>query len=261
MSEPDQPVPGVARRAVSHAAQLIRQANFVVAYTGAGLSAESGVPSSRGRMATWDEFEPEECASVRGFEADPAKVRRWYDDRRRQIARAQPNAGHEALAELEREVPEFFVITCNIDGLQQKAGSRNVFELCGSIWRDRCPRCGFGRELGPENSQSECRCPRCGHWLRPGVTWPDEAAADVAFEAGLEAAQRSELVLTVGTCGSVQPVASLLLEAKATGATVINVAPDLTDTPKPADVVLPGPASRMLPELVKQLHQMTAQPH
>lgn len=219
----------------------------VVALTGAGISAESGVPTFRGEGGLWRNFRPEQLATPAAFCRDPALVWEWYDWRRGLIGSCAPNAAHETLAEMEAALPDFTLVTQNVDGLHQAAGSRNVLELHGNIWRVRCTGCG---QVGDDRHVPLPEVPppcECGALLRPDVVWFGEGLPRGVLEAAWEVAARCELMLVIGTSAVVQPAALLPLVAKERGARLVEV--NLAETPVTpyADQVLRGPAAVELP--------------
>ncbi len=232
------------------AAERLRRASRVVVLTGAGVSAESGVPTFRGPEGLWQAFRPEDLATAEAFERDPKLVWQWYAWRRETIAPLAPNAGHRALAALEARVPGFLLATQNVDGLHARAGSRNVVELHGSLWRVRCTSCRVARDdrrvplpdLPP-------RC-ACGALLRPDVVWFGEPLPDGALAAAFGGAKEAELVLVVGTSALVYPAAALPQIARSAGAYVVEVNPEATPLTPLVDVSLRGRAAEVLPVLV-----------
>jgi NAD-dependent deacetylase len=223
----------------------------VVALTGAGVSAESGVPTFRdAQTGLWARFRPEELATPEAFEADPAMVWAWYEWRRDLVSAASPNPGHQALAAFEALLPEFTLITQNVDGLHARAGSRSLIEFHGNLFANRClAGCG---ELAtvPRPCPEPPRCPRCGAWLRPGVVWFGESIPVEALQAAKAATDRCEVFLSIGTSALVQPAASLALRAHDCGAMVVevNIAPSGLDGV--ADYRLAGPSGELLPRLL-----------
>jgi NAD-dependent deacetylase len=248
---------------IAHAADAIRRAVSVVALTGAGISAESGVPTFRGPDGLWKHYRPEDLATPQAFARDPATVWEWYAWRRRRIAMVQPNAGHDVLARLGDRLPAFDLITQNVDGLHQRAGSRRVLELHGSIWRSICARgCGFSRddsggtgalrdEAAPPGVPSGSQLPMCacGGVLRPGVVWFGESLNPAVIDAAVEAVERAAVCLVVGTSSLVFPAAGLPELAKRAGAVVVEVNLEPTPLTPLADFVLRGPAGVVLPAL------------
>jgi NAD-dependent deacetylase len=198
----------------------LRAARWVAVLTGAGVSAESGIPTFREAMSgLWARYDPEELASPAGFARDPDRVWRWYRERRQTIARAEPNAGHVALARLERLVPRLSLITQNIDGLHARAGSSDVIELHGNINRVKCSAEDRVVDEFDEADQAPA-CPRCGARLRPDVVWFGELLPVRALERSWEATRHADLFLSVGTSNLVEPAASLPWMAARRGAVV-----------------------------------------
>ncbi len=231
--------------------EALRDATRVVALTGSGISAESGVPTFRDAQSRglWARYDPQELATPEAFARNPRLVWEWYEWRRGLVAEAGPNPGHLALAELERRVPEFALITQNVDGLHQRAGSRRVIELHGNIMRTKCSEEGvIVREY--ESEEVPPRCPRCGAFLRPGVVWFGEMLPFAALEEASEAARGCDFFLSIGTSTLVYPAAALPHEALESGATVVEVNPGETPLTTHADFTLRGPAGEVLPELL-----------
>jgi NAD-dependent deacetylase len=231
----------------------LRGAERVVALTGSGVSAESGVPTFReAQTGSWGKFDPQELATPEAFARDPRLVWEWYERRRKLVQSAEPNAGHLALAELERRLPAFDLVTQNVDGLHQRAGSRRVTELHGDILRSKCSLEGtMVDDYAP--GEAPPFCPSCGAPLRPDVVWFGEALPTVAFEAASEAARACDLFLSVGTSSLVYPAAGLPFEALVNGAVLVEVNPDETPLSAHADYVLRGPAGEKLPRLVEEV--------
>jgi NAD-dependent deacetylase len=247
---------------LTEAAEIVRAARRVVVSTGAGMSRESGIPTFRdAQEGLWARFDPQELATVEGFRAAPARVWGWYAYRRQRIMAAEPHAGHRALVDLERQVPELAVVTQNIDGLHQVAGSRRVIELHGSIRRLKCLDGGhpFGGTLSHESPATETgeqeppHCPTCGSPLRPDVVWFGEMLPADATRQAWELAGRCDVMLVVGTSGMVWPAAELPFVAARAGARVIEVNPERSEVSRIADVFVAGPAGAVLPALVERL--------
>lgn len=232
-------------------AAWLHAARAVAVLTGAGLSQESGVPTFRGANGLWRRYRPEELATPEAFARDPRLVWEWYDWRRSLIARAEPNPAHRALAELEQRLPEFALLTQNVDGLENLAGARNVLRLHGDIWLLRCVGCG--REEKNSAVPLPALPPRCacGALLRPGVVWFGEALPGDVLERAFAAARRAEVFLVVGTSAVVQPAASLPLVAKQAGARVIEVNLEPTPLSSVADASFFGRAGEILPQLIQ----------
>lgn len=236
-------------------AQLIERlltAKSVVVLTGAGVSAESGVPTFRdAQTGLWARFKPEELATPRAFLNNPSLVWEWYDWRRKLVASARPNPAHLALVEMEKRLPRFTLITQNVDGLHQRAGSRNVVELHGNIQRTKCFVENIVVSEWPETADVPPKCPRCGGLLRPDVVWFEEAMPEVETELAFRASRECDLFFSIGTSTMVHPAAALPGEALAHQATVVEINPDATPFTPRADFVLNGPAGIVLPELLK----------
>ena len=234
---------------VEKARAWIEQASVVTVLTGAGISAESGIPTFRGAGGLWKQFRPEDLATPDAFARDPDLVWQWYDWRRGLIHKAQPNAGHLALAELESRVPRFALVTQNVDGLHQRAGNRNVLEVHGSIWTLRCTRCaGEWHDLTvPLDLPPHCEC---GALARPGVVWFGEGLPRVVWSSAEAATMSCEVLLVVGTSAIVYPAASLIDLARSAGAKVVEVNLETTAISGYIDCALTGPAGEILPKLL-----------
>src|SRR5215210_789080 len=221
--------------------------------TGSGTSAESGVPTFReAQTGLWERFDPQELATPEAFTRDPALVWDWYAWRRKLVAEACPNPGHLAIAEMQRLVPNFTLLTQNVDGLHQEAGSREVIELHGNIRRTKC---SVEDTMVEEYAEAESppNCPSCGGPLRPDVVWFGEMLPPVALEAASKAARGSDVFLSVGTSSLVYPAAALPFEALENGATLVEVNPSKTPLTRHADYTLRGPAGEVLPLLIREL--------
>ncbi len=227
----------------------IIKARGLVALTGAGISAESGVPTFRGREGLWRSYSPEELATPEAFARNPTLIWEWYQWRRSLIDKVSPNAGHRALAHLEEVAADFILITQNVDGLHQLAGSRNVLELHGNIWRSRCTGCGRIEEGRKVDIKIPPRCQECNQLLRPAVVWFGESLNTIFLDRAIQASRECDLMLVTGTSGVVQPAASLPFMAKEAGAVIIEVNPDLTPITPIADLSLRGGAAQILPEI------------
>lgn len=239
-----------ARRAgLAEARERLGAARNVLVVTGAGISAESGVPTFRGAEGLWRQFRPEELATPEAFARDPSLVWEWYAWRRQRIAAVTPNAGHRALARLEERVPEYLLATQNVDGLHALAGSRRMVELHGSIWQVRCVSCGAGRDERGDLGELPPRC-ACGALLRPGVVWFGESLPEEAIARAFAATAEAEVVLVVGTSSIVYPAAGLPAAARASGAFLIEVNPEPTPLSAGCQLCLRGRAAEVLPELV-----------
>jgi NAD-dependent deacetylase len=228
----------------------LQQASSVAVLTGAGVSAESGVPTFRGNNGLWKQRRPEDLATPGAFTRDPKLVWEWYDWRRSVLAEAKPNPGHYALADLEKRVANFTLITQNVDGLHELAGSHNVLRLHGSIWRVRCLACGqerFDRRIPFPEIPPMCEC---GGTLRPAVVWFGETLPHEVWQAAENAARSAELFLVIGTSAVVYPAAGLAQIAKSSGARVVEINIAETQLSDQIDQFLQGPSGELLPQLI-----------
>lgn len=229
----------------------LRRAQRVTVLTGAGVSAESGVPTFRdAQTGLWAQYDPQELATPQAFRRNPKLVWEWYEWRRQLIGAAEPNPAHDALAEMERRVPTFTLITQNIDNLHAEAGSRNLIELHGNIRRNKCFEENRVVTDWEPAAEPPPRCPHCGGLLRPDVVWFGETLPPDALHAALAAARACDVFLSVGTSALVHPAAVLPLEAAESGARTAEVNPDQTAVSAWMDDRLSGPAGHLLPALV-----------
>lgn len=234
--------------------EALQRAKNVAALTGAGISAESGIPTFRGSGGLWRNYHPHELATPEAFARDPRLVWEWYDWRRGLIARAQPNPGHLALAELERRGASghgsFTLVTQNVDGLHERAGSRNIAKLHGDIWRVRCVDCG--REERNEHVPLVSLPPRCacGGLLRPGVVWFGEMLPQDEWRRAFQASRSAEIFLVVGTSAVVYPAAGLIEVARSSGSRVAILNAEPTPIDAGAEWILQGQAGEILPRLI-----------
>lgn len=228
----------------------LKSARRVVVLTGAGVSAESGVPTFRGENGIWRRFRAEELATPEAFQRDPRLVWEWYDWRRGLMAETKPNPGHLVLADWEKRFPEFQIVTQNIDGLHRAAGSTAVLEMHGNIWRTRCTRKGtVGDNRDVPLRKIPPLCPECGALLRPHVVWFGESLDPDVIHRAFEQSRRCDLMLVVGTSAVVHPAASLPQIAAQAGAVIVEINPAQTPLTSMADISLRGPSGRILPEL------------
>jgi NAD-dependent deacetylase len=239
---------------MARTAAALANARHVCVLTGAGISAESGIPTFRDALTgLWADFRPEDLATPEAFERDPEFVWQWYEWRRELVRQAQPNAGHLALAELGRRVPRLTLVTQNVDGLHQRAGSAGVIEYHGNILRDRCHVEQVVAERCPSAAGGLPRCASCGGLLRPDVVWFGEMIPRDALLLADAASEDCDVFLSVGTSSLVYPAAGLAEMALRRRATVIEINPRATDLTPRADVVLRGPSGRVLPALLEAL--------
>ncbi|GIU75236.1 MAG: NAD-dependent protein deacylase [Bryobacteraceae bacterium] len=239
--------------AIQQARQWLEEATRVAALTGSGISAESGIPTFRGADGLWRRLRAEELATPEAFARDPKLVWEWYDWRRALIAQARPNLAHYALAALEQRLGDrFMLITQNVDGLHNRAGSQRVLKLHGDIWWTLCTACQDVRsdfrvplpELPP-------RCEKCGGMLRPAVVWFGEPLPERTWQQAEEAVRACDVLIVAGTSAVVYPAASLAPLAKRHGARIIEV--NLEDTPLSslADLALRGACGELLPRIIE----------
>lgn len=221
--------------------------------TGAGFSAESGAPTFRSEDGLWKNYRPEQLATLQAFQEDPRRVWEWYDWRRQLYAKLQPHAGHVALVDLENMYTHLHVFTQNVDGLHQKAGSRNVHELHGNIWRARCMAEGRIQPL-PENplKQIPPLC-ACGALLRPDVVWFGESLPQDVLDMAWTGARMADAFFMIGSSATVQPAASLAWVAAEHGALVVEINPESTPLTEIAHESFRGAAGAILPMLVREL--------
>lgn len=229
--------------------ERLYKSKAVTILAGAGISAESGVPTFRGKDGLWKNFRPEELATSEAFKQEPRLVWEWYDWRRRALASLKPNAAHLAIAEIEKRVKEFTLITQNVDGLHQLAGSKNIIELHGNIWRVKCLSCNkvnANREV-PIKILPFCEC---GGLLRPDVVWFGEMLSDNNLTKAFVAIDNCDFMFVIGTSGIVQPAASFALRAKDEGAFVVEINIEKTPLSASVDATFIGKAGDILPQLL-----------
>jgi NAD-dependent deacetylase len=234
--------------------QSLATARSVTALTGAGVSAESGVPTFRdAQTGLWAKYSPEDLATPRAFRSNPRLVWEWYDWRRKLVADAKPNPAYLALAELEALVPQFQIITQNVDGLHQRAGSRSVIELHGNITRTKCFDEGTVISNWPDTGDVPPKCPNCGGLLRPDVVWFEEQLSQAEMDSAHQATTTCDVFLSIGTSTVVYPAAFLPSAALSSGAMVVEINPQPTPFTEKASHALAGGAGVVLPELVASL--------
>jgi len=237
-------------QSVAQAANHLAHADRVACLTGAGISAESGIPTFRGTGGIWEGLAVEQVATPEAFAENPQLVWRFYQARRAALLPVKPNRGHAALVTMANLCPRFTLITQNVDGLHHKAGSTGVLCLHGDIWIDRCDGCGW-RTRATGLCDRLGHCSACGQPLRPGVVWFGETLPQGVLERAVEACTTAQVMVVVGTSSVIQPAASLAHWAREAGATIIEVNPERTALSGDAHVVINAPAGEVLPGLVQ----------
>lgn len=260
---------------------ILNKSERVGVLTGAGISAESGIPTFRGKDGLWNRFNPTELATYEAFVENPKLVWKWYLWRMHLIAKAEPNPGHYALAKMEELFPYFLLITQNVDGLHKRAGSKRVVELHGNIFEGKCRFCGkkyteeefsalwplADRKFLASITEEELKgrvfeevekgnlpgCVNCGEIIGPGVVWFGESLPQDALELAFDFATKSQVFFSAGTSAVVQPAASIPLYAKRAGAVLVEVNPEETPLSPYCDFVFRGSAARVLPQIVSSL--------
>lgn len=235
--------------------RIIKSRRCVV-LTGAGISAESGVPTFRGQEGLWGKFKPEELASMNAFMANPEVVWNWYNWRRELIAKVQPNAGHLALVEIEKIFEKFVLVTQNVDNLHALAGSKSILELHGNIYRNKCVDCDvlfeFAGDIDPNNIPS---CRLCGGKIRPDIVWFGEMLEPEIINTALARSEAADVFFSVGTSALVHPAATLPIVAKNHGAVLVEINAEPTPLTELADFNFLGKSGEILPKLAAKLSE------
>ena len=240
--------------------RALQDSRHLMVLCGSGVSAESGVPTFRDAMTgLWERYDPMQLATPEAFASDPSLVWQWYRWRRQLVHEVAPNPAHYALAELERLLPRLTLITQNVDGLHQRAGSADVVEFHGNLLTDICssPGCGYRGDGGEpaDEASGPPPCPECGAGLRPAVVWFGEAIPADALDRAFAAVADCDLFFSVGTSSLVYPAAGLAEQALAAGVPVVEINPNPTPLTPAADHVISGPAGTVLPAVVEALQQ------
>jgi NAD-dependent deacetylase len=229
-------------------------AKKIVFFTGAGISAESGIPTFRGKDGIWNKLKPEELANFNAFMRNPEMVWEWYNHRKKIIHDSKPNPGHLAIAEFQKFFDDVTVVTQNIDNLHRRAGSNKIFELHGNIERNYCVKCHtfYNKELDFSNGTPKCKC---GGLIRPDVVWFGEFLPQDQFEGGEKAAVNSDMFFVVGTSAIVYPAAGLVYSAKRAGSFIVEINIEPTEVSSTCDQSFFGEAGKILPKLLAQVKQ------
>lgn len=232
----------------------LSKSNRIVFFTGAGISAESGIPTFRGKDGIWNKLKPEELANFDAFMRNPQMVWEWYNHRKNIIHEAQPNKGHLAIAELQNYFTEVTVITQNIDNLHTRAGSSKVFELHGNIERNFCVKCKtfYNEELNFSDGVPKCKC---GGLIRPDVVWFGEYLPQDQFIGGEKAAANSDIFFVVGTSAVVYPAAGLIFTAKQAGSIIVEINIEETEISSVCNASFFGESGKILPAIIGQLNK------
>lgn len=231
----------------------LARAQHVAVLTGAGISAESGIPTFRDPGGLWQQFKPEELANIRAFLNNPKLVQGWYAHRRSVAEEKEPNAGHHALVALEALVPDFLLITQNVDNLHQRAGSEKIAELHGNITRSYCIDCEREATVADlyNAAEGQAICPECNGYFRPDVVWFGEMLPEREITRADAAARRSEVFLSIGTSAVVHPAAGLPILARETGAYVAEINVEPSAIAEYVSEVVIGKAGEVLPALIE----------
>lgn len=237
--------------------KILLSARGAVALTGAGISAESGIPTFRGPDGLWSKLKPEELANFDAFLRNPDLVSQWYEHRRRVTRESRPNPAHFALVEMEKYFQTFMVATQNIDNLHKRAGSKTVAELHGNIERNYCIGCGKRYDADAFDRNGSFKCSECGGLIRPDIVWFGEMLPADQWNMAENAAMNSDIMFVVGTSAIVYPAAELPMTLKRHGGKIIEVNTEKTPLTAFADFSFQGPASEILSDLaqkIKELH-------
>ena len=234
-------------------ADKLLDAKKIVFVTGAGISQESGIPTFRGKDGLWRKYDAMQLATIDAFYENPKLVWEWYDERRKNILAAKPNAGHNTIADLEK-YKQVRVLTQNIDGLHQSAGSSQVYELHGSIITIKCTVCDFKEKITSDFSELPPIC-KCGKMLRPDVVWFGEALPQDVWGEAMMQANSCNVMFVVGTSLAVSPANMLPVYAKQNGATLIEVNPEETPMSNTMDLSIRSTSAKALPELLSIINK------
>lgn len=238
--------------------EKLQVAKSILFFTGAGISAESGIPTFRGKDGIWNKLKPEELANFDAFLRNPDLVWEWYRHRRHIIEESGPNGGHYAMAEFEKYYDEVNVVTQNVDNLHRRAGSTNIYELHGNIERNFCVNCG--KRYDYEKFTMDKHVPKCdcGGLIRPDVVWFGEMLPYETFEISEQKARECDICFVVGTSAVVYPAAQIPILAMHSGAFIVEVNTDYTEISRAVDLTLTGKSGEILPEIVKEIEKFKA---
>jgi len=242
---------------IQKAARIIVKSKNLIALTGAGMSAESGIPTFRGENGLWSKYRPEELATPEAFFRNPRFVWEWYAWRIGLVINAKPNPAHKALAELEKMGFLKLTITQNVDNLHERAGTKRLVKLHGDILTARCVSCGYKLHMSEPPKEIPPKCPSCGDIMRPDVVWFGEPLPVKALEKAFEYARRADAIIVVGTSGVVYPAGIIPHVVKNSGGTVIEVNIAESGITEIADIFLKGAAGKVLPELVLEVKRIS----
>jgi len=232
--------------------EQLKTAKSVIFFSGAGISAESGIPTFRGKDGIWNKLRPEELANFDAFMRNPQLVWEWYNYRKSIVHQSKPNAGHLAIVEMEKYFENVIVITQNVDNLHRRAGSKTIYELHGNIERNFCIKCKkrYDGELDFKDGIPKCKC---GGLIRPDVVWFGEFLPADQFQLSEKAARNCDMFFIVGTSAIVYPAASLVHVAKSNGAFLVELNIEETEASSLADVSLFGESGKVLPQIIELL--------
>lgn len=236
--------------------EVLKEADSVVFFTGAGISAESGISTFRGTDGIWNKLKPEELASFDAFLKNPDLVWEWYQYRRHIVNKAKPNAAHLAIAEMQDYFKNVTVVTQNVDNLHSRAGSRTVYELHGNIERNYCIKCRTEYNSPDFASDKVPRCEKCGGLIRPDIVWFGEMLPEEDFSASEEAAEKCDIMFAIGTSAVVYPAARIPILAKRFGSYLVEVNLEETELSSLADYVLLGKAGEILPGIFDEVKKL-----
>jgi NAD-dependent deacetylase len=236
--------------------EILLTAKEVVALTGAGISAESGIATFRGADGLWSKLKPEELADFEAFLRNPELVSEWYEHRRHITRVAKPNPAHAALVEMENLFPHFTVVTQNVDNLHRRAGSKNLAELHGSIERNYCLGCGARYDGEDFDSNGSFRCSKCDGLIRPDIVWFGEMLPEDQWNIAETAASAADVMFVVGTSAVVYPAAELPMTVRRSGGKIVEINIEETPLSEYADYSFQGPASKVLVDMVEQIKEL-----